>query len=41
MMKMDPVRFNRKKKAPDDDRGAVISFLEKWKAFDWTLDLDV
>ena len=40
MMELDPVKFNRKKKAPDDDRGEVAEFCKRWKEFDWTLELD-
>ena len=37
---IDPVRFNRKKKAKDHDKSKVLSFVHKWKPFDWTLELD-
>lgn len=40
MMELDPMKFNRKPKASDYDRGAVINFLNRWKEFDWTLSLD-
>ena len=40
MMDLDPMKFNRKKKAPDYDRDAVMKFLEGWKQFDWTNSLD-
>ena len=36
----DPVRFNRRRKATDEDRGAVLDFCSTWKKFDWTFDLD-
>jgi len=40
MMELDPLKFNRKKKAADNDRGAVLDFLNRWKEFDWTVALD-
>jgi hypothetical protein len=40
MMELDPLRFNRKKKAADYDRAAVLEFLGRWKEFDWTASLD-
>mmetsp|Transcript_2671 Transcript_2671/g.3846 ORF Transcript_2671/g.3846 Transcript_2671/m.3846 type:complete len:388 (-) Transcript_2671:56-1219(-) len=39
MMEMDPLRFNRKRKDNEIDRRAVLKFVEKWKAHDWTLEL--
>lgn len=37
----DPVRFQRKKKfPPDQERQHVLEFLEKWKKYDWTEQLD-
>jgi hypothetical protein len=40
MMELDPVRFGRKRKASDYDRGAAMDFVQKWRSFDWTLALD-
>ena len=40
MMELDPMRFGRKRKATDQDRGAVMDFVTKWKPCDWTLALD-
>ena len=40
MMQLDPVRFNRKQRAADGDRAAVLDFCKRWKDFDWTLELD-
>ncbi|KAL9181872.1 hypothetical protein ACHAXT_012215 [Thalassiosira profunda] len=40
MMGCDPMRFQRKSPAPDGDRSAILQFCEKFKAFDWTLELD-
>jgi len=40
MMQLDPVRFNRKTRAADGDRAAVLDFCKRWKEFDWTLELD-
>ena len=40
MMELDPLRFNRKKKAADYDKGAILDFLKRWKEFDWTIALD-
>lgn len=40
MMELDPMRFNRKPKAADFDRGDVLDFLKRWKEFDWTVVLD-
>jgi len=39
MMDMEPVRFNRKLKASDDDRKAVLDFVATWKEFDWIISL--
>ena len=36
----DPVRFNRNRPARDGDRAAILEMCDKWKAFDWTLELD-
>ena len=41
MMGLDPLRFQRKRKfTNDEERRNIAIFLEKWKAFDWTLQLD-
>ncbi|GFH54255.1 hypothetical protein CTEN210_10731 [Chaetoceros tenuissimus] len=40
MMELDPMRFNRKQKSADFDRGAVLDFLKRWKEVDWTVHLD-
>ncbi len=40
MMDIDPMRFGRKQKAADYDRGAVMNFVTKWEHFDWTVALD-
>ena len=39
MMEMNPFRFNKKRKDSEVDRKAVLRFCEKWKEFDWTLQL--
>ena len=39
IMEMDPLRFNKKRKDNEVDRKDVLSFCEKWKQFDWTLQL--
>lgn len=39
MMEMDPLRF-RRKEAHQGEKESILKFLEKWKKFDWTLDLD-
>ncbi|KAL7552904.1 hypothetical protein ACHAWF_016156 [Thalassiosira exigua] len=40
MMDCDPIRFQRRSHSQDGDRGAILQFCEKWKEFDWTLELD-
>jgi hypothetical protein len=41
MMEMDPMRFRRNQKArPEQERQGILGFLEKFKPFDWTVDLD-
>jgi len=40
IMGCDPMRFQRKRPAQDGDRGEILKFLEYWKPFDWTLELD-
>lgn len=40
MMELDPMKFKRKNRAPNDDRNAMRTFLDGWKGFDWTLSLD-
>ncbi|KAL7525395.1 hypothetical protein ACHAXR_001866 [Thalassiosira sp. AJA248-18] len=41
VMECDPIRFQRKKSpSRDGDRGEILQFCEKWKEFDWTLELD-
>ena len=40
MMELDPVRFQRRQRSSDGDRSAILKFCEKWKPFDWTLELD-
>ena len=41
MMDCDPIRFQRKCQSSEDgDRREVLRFCEKWKEFDWTLELD-
>jgi hypothetical protein len=41
MMGMDPMRFRRNQKAqPEQERQGILDFLEKFKPFDWTVDLD-
>ena len=40
MMDCDPVRFNRNRPAADGDRKAILEVCERWKKFDWTLELD-
>jgi len=41
MMQMDPIRFRRKdKNSEKEERQLVQAFLEQWKAFDWTVELD-
>lgn len=39
MMQMEPMRF-KKQQAQHDERQLVLSFLDKYKAFDWTLQLE-
>lgn len=41
MMELDPVRFHRRQWSAEGDRRAIAKFCEKWKPFDWTLELDV
>ena len=41
MMHMDPMRFRRRQKTNEsEERKLIRSFLDKWKPFDWTLELD-
>ena len=40
MMELDPVRFQRRQRSSDGDRSAILKFCDKWKPFDWTLELD-
>ena len=41
MMELEPIRFQRKRKfAHNEELRYIGEFLEKWKAFDWTLQLD-
>lgn len=41
MLKLDPIRFRRKERSNDAaEKQAIHEFLEKWKPFDWTLQLD-
>jgi hypothetical protein len=40
MMDCDPIRFQRKSLSGDGDRSELVQFCEKWKEFDWTLELD-
>jgi len=40
MMDCDPMRFQRKTPSRDGDRGEILQFCDKWKEFDWTLELD-
>lgn len=41
VMGMDPIRFRRNlKTAPEQERQGVLTFLEKYKPFDWTVQLD-
>eukprot|EP00557_Chaetoceros_sp_GSL56_P004031 CAMPEP_0176505014 /NCGR_PEP_ID=MMETSP0200_2-20121128/16260_1 /TAXON_ID=947934 /ORGANISM="Chaetoceros sp., Strain GSL56" /LENGTH=490 /DNA_ID=CAMNT_0017904523 /DNA_START=2380 /DNA_END=3852 /DNA_ORIENTATION=+ len=40
MMDVNPLRFDRKPKAVDHDRGKILEFVKHWKEFDWTLSLD-
>merc|ERR1712083_837279 len=37
----DPIRFQRKKKfSSEQERRHILDFLEKWKKYDWTEQLD-
>ena len=40
MMDCDPMRFQRKSPSHDGDRAEILQFCERWKEFDWTLELD-
>ena len=41
MMAMDPMRFRRKEQvSAEEERQMILRFLEQWKKYDWTLDLD-
>ena len=41
MAGLDPVRFQRKKKfTAEQEKAYVLEFLEKWKRYDWTDQLD-
>jgi len=41
MMEMDPIRFRRKEQTnAEEERQMILSFLDQWKKYDWTVDLD-
>ena len=40
IMGCDPMRFQKRRPAQDGDRVEILKFLEHWKPFDWTLELD-
>jgi hypothetical protein len=41
IMDLDPIRFHRKKKfSHEEERQNIVTFLESWKKFDWTTQLD-
>jgi hypothetical protein len=40
VMRVERVKFNRKKGSAEEDRMGVLEFLEYWKEFDWTDELD-
>jgi hypothetical protein len=40
LLELDPMKFNRKPKATDQDRGSIMNFVNRWNSFDWTLSLD-
>ena len=43
MMQLDPLRFrggSRKRISESQERQHIQSFLDKWKEFDWTVELD-
>jgi hypothetical protein len=41
MMEMDPMRFRKNQKAqPEQERQGILEFLEAFKPFDWTVELD-
>jgi hypothetical protein len=39
MLDMEPVKFNRKPRAKDNDRKVVVDFLDRWQNYDWTLSM--
>ena len=39
ILDVEEVRFNRKAKSNENDRLSTLSFLKKWKEFDWTVEL--
>ena len=40
IMQVERVKFNRKKVNAKEDRMGVLEFLDYWKEFDWTNELD-
>lgn len=43
MMQKDPLRFNhrgKKKSSIADEKKSVLEFVDSWKPFDWTVELD-
>jgi len=40
MMGLDPLKFRRRPSARDGDKARILEFCDKWKEFDWTLELD-
>jgi hypothetical protein len=40
-LEMDPIRFQRKQTVSvEQEKQLVLEFLQKWKPFDWTVELD-
>jgi hypothetical protein len=41
VLEMDPIRFRRKQTlSVEQEKQLVLDFLQKWKPFDWTVELD-
>lgn len=41
MAHLDPLRFKKKQKfTAEQERGHILTFLEKWKPYDWTEEMD-
>jgi hypothetical protein len=40
MLDIEPMRYNKRREDDEKDRKSVLGFVEQWKKFDWTVELD-